>query len=479
MPPTTRSQANREAVGNSDTCPETAISEEQQQSNVHMREVSSTQFGPEINDAACTTSSRRSNVSDEPPRFIIDLSLPPEQRYLEVCAAFKSEMLNLTTLFDEVVEGMIHFIPTKWLRIICKVFLRKVYNKEENAELRGISKASGVAMYLLVCFNVLLNLFMGCSSGGAVVRAGENMASGSKMVHFRSLDWGMPALRRIIVQLDYVSEKGGPVIASSITYPGSVGVLTGVRKDLSMSLNFRPIRVDNGKFWADVKYVWHHLMVLLGKRPSISSTLRQFLLPQRQRRKIVPWEPFTKAGGMSTPTYSDIIKTVGGENGTSKPITTTACYLCFSDGKETTTIEKNRISATVRSSTELIVVTNSDDTSPTSTSNPSSEKKDSPDTSLQEIVLEAQDRQQSALNNWANMRTTKFRRLGIAYHSDEVRRTLSEVEDVVEMVQKYPTTNECTHFACVMDPTEGSVSWCRRWMRPVGAKWIRGHMGEG
>ncbi|KAK3703244.1 hypothetical protein LTR37_014584 [Vermiconidia calcicola] len=204
---------------------------------------------------------------------------------------------------------------------------------------QGISKATGVEMYLLVCFNVLLDLFMGCSSGGAAVRAGMDMDSGSKMVHFRTLDWGMPALRRVVVQLDYVLEKDGPVIANSITYAGFVGVLTGVRKNLSMSLNFRANRIDSGRFWSDAKYVWHLLMVLLGQRPSISSVLRHFLLPQ-QKKRWFSWLPFTKPGEAVTLGYFDVIHRIGGHS------------------------EKDRISAVVRSNDEFIVVTNADSTPP-------------------------------------------------------------------------------------------------------------------
>ena len=429
-------------------------------------------------DAASTTSSRRSNTPDEPSRFTIDLSLPPEQRYLEVCDAFKSEMLNLTSLFDEIVGDIIPFLSTNWLHFLCRMLLRRVYDKEENAELKGISKATGVQIYLLVCFNVLLDLFMGCSSGDAVVKASDDQDCGSKMVHFRTLDWGMPSLRRVIVHLDFVSEKSGPVIASSVTYAGYVGVLTGVRRDFSLSLNFRPNRVDNGKFWADLKYGWHHPMVLLGRRQSISSLLRQFLLPQTERKRVIPWLPLTKKGETKTSDYEEIIKTVVGENGNSKPTTTTACYLCFSNGQRTTTIEKDRISAVVRSSTDFIVVTNSDQDS--LGSNNTEEKEEDvkatpaiPDSDLQEVVAEAKDRAECARSNWNTLRVAKSKNR----HSAD-RDTLCTTEDIIELVQRYPTTNECTHFACVMDPTEGTVAWCRRWMRPVGAKWIRAHMSD-
>ena len=260
------------------------------------------------------------------------------------------------------------------------------------------------------------------------------MDCGSKMVHFRTLDWGMPALRRVIVHLDYISEPDGPVIASSITYAGYVGVLTGVRKDLSMSLNFRPNRIDNGKFWADAKYAWHLFLVLFGWRPSISTTLRQFLLHHRERRRFVSWLPFGRAGEMITLSYSNIVQKIRGEAG-KKPIISTACYLCFCNGRETTVIEKDRISAKVRTSPEFIVVTNTDDASTDTTTATQHDKEESPfAAALQEIVHEAKDRQQCAWNNWSNMRYAKSQRLGFHIISDEDLQTLSEVDDVIELV---------------------------------------------
>ncbi len=34
----------------------------------------------------------------------------------------------------------------------------------------------------------------------------------TKMLHFRTLDWGMDALRKVIVHLDFVEKDGGHVI---------------------------------------------------------------------------------------------------------------------------------------------------------------------------------------------------------------------------------------------------------------------------
>ncbi len=96
-----------------------------------------------------------------------------------------------------------------------------------------IHLVTGLDMHLLVAFNVLLDLFMGCTSGGVKLSVED------RMLHFRTLDWGMDPLWKVIVQLEY--NRDGVKVASVLTYVGYVGVLTGVRKALSISLNFRPV----------------------------------------------------------------------------------------------------------------------------------------------------------------------------------------------------------------------------------------------
>jgi beta subunit of N-acylethanolamine-hydrolyzing acid amidase len=176
------------------------------------------------------------------PTYRIDLSLPPSERYLQVATDFAPRMRSITPLFDKVLATA---IPWAWLRgfiqSLAFIFLRRVYSAEETEELKGISKASGVEMYFLVALNVLLDGLLGCTSGGVMVRYGkrkgkisaEGQDEESKMVHFRTLDWGMDELRSVLVVLEFVRSKSkdpGKVIARSITYAGFVGVLTGVRR---------------------------------------------------------------------------------------------------------------------------------------------------------------------------------------------------------------------------------------------------------
>ncbi|KAI4163696.1 MAG: hypothetical protein LQ342_002730, partial [Letrouitia transgressa] len=216
----------------------------------------------------------------EPLKYIIDLSLPPAERYKRVATDFKPTIIALPALFNDLVKELRPNLSVTRVRRIARLTLRRLYSEEETEEIRGIHEVTGTEMYLLVALNVLLDLFMGCTSGGIKVSEGQN----SRMLHFRTLDWDMDPLRKIVVHLDFVKQSGGPVVASSITYVGFVGCLTGVRKGLSTSLNFRP--KHNATNWLDnFRLYFHNLLVLLGFRPTISSLLRQCIIPHNSKAK--------------------------------------------------------------------------------------------------------------------------------------------------------------------------------------------------
>lgn len=166
--------------------------------------------------------------ADVPPVYSINLSLPPRERYKAIAMDYKHQLENLIGLFDELLESFTnaHKIYMAAIKKIARVVLRRVYSEEETEELRGIHDVTGIDMYLLVVFNVLLDCLMGCTSGGVRVR---DDLSGGSMLHFRTLDWGMDPLREVVVQLEFKNGARGDIIARSITYVGFVGVLTGVR----------------------------------------------------------------------------------------------------------------------------------------------------------------------------------------------------------------------------------------------------------
>lgn len=181
--------------------------------------------------------------NDPIPFYRIDLSLPPSERYVQLATEFAPRMQKITPLLDEVLSLA---FPSErmrgWIKWLARLFLRRVYSAEETAEIKGISRASGVELYFLVALNVLLDSLLGCTSGAVVTRpkkskrkakgeAEEGKNDERRMMHFRTLDWTMDPLRSVLVVLEFVrskSEDPEKVIGRTITYAGFVGVLTGV-----------------------------------------------------------------------------------------------------------------------------------------------------------------------------------------------------------------------------------------------------------
>lgn len=438
----------------------------------------------------------RCDEDSTPPVFQIDLSLPPSSRYVALAAQYCSQLRKLMHLFSWLLADI--GIPL-WLlplaQRLSQLFLRQVYSAEENLELQGISRVTQIPMYLLVSFNVVLDLLMGCTSGAARTPGNGQDMNQTKMLHFRTLDWSMDQLREIVVQLEFVksaSKSPIKVLATSITYVGFVGVLTGVRRGLSMSINFRPQHNVN-KLMDNVKFYAHNLLVLLGRRESISSVLRSYLLSE---------DPCDSG---KPPTLDYLARTVILK-------ASTAAYLTFSDGQSTITIEKDRITGKVRESRSFMVTTNHD---LDSTSGTGVTKQSGARSLLQDIIAESVDRQACMTEKWKNkvhqertkhiaaaekladpsepnaainvnpatsqwrapgrLRSKSFIKSPTELHNapiDEgeleasVSLTASELR---EWLTAWPTTNECTHFSAIMDPSEGNVVWTQRYLTPVRA----------
>lgn len=416
-------------------------------------------------------------LTDEPyrpPRWTIDLSLPPRDRYRKLARHYKDRIQGLTGLFDALLRDVA--VPEKWIPGInraSKLLLRRVYEHDQTEELKGIAEESGIQMYLLVAFNVILDVLMGCTSGGVRSLEKGQAASQSKMLHFRTLDWTMDPLRQIVVQLDFVRSKSSEpekILASSITYVGFVGVLTGVRTGLSMSLNFRGVH-DNSSRMAQFRFYLHHVLVLLGRRPSIATYLRKYLIDDLEtleassRRR---WKFHdTSRGNPDNPRtlrLADVNQDLAKRH-------TTAAYLIFCDGDTTISIDKDFRTMKTRQSKEFIATTNHDvldhgvqqkETGIVPGANRVTARRIA---GMDDFLDESEDRLKCISDRWKRLET---RQRGENNKSIDAR-TIPALSQrrLIEWVSKYPTTNETTHYTTVMDPTAGSIIWCTAYPQPL------------
>ncbi|KAL4786621.1 beta subunit of N-acylethanolamine-hydrolyzing acid amidase-domain-containing protein [Aspergillus varians] len=454
---------------------------------------------------------------ETPPTHRINLSLPPAARYVALARLYRPKLIAITSLFDDLV---LQLLPPSYLpriKFLARFFLRRVYDDEETQEIRGIADATGVEMYLVVALNVFLDLLMGCTSGAVLsspppstssTDEGEGLGGGKRMLHFRTLDWDMPMLRDLLVKLEFVTSDApdAPVIATNITYVGFVGVLTGVRQGLSVSLNFRPNH-DASSWVKQVKYYGAHLLVLLGFKRSISSVLREVIIPSSGSRGWWGWlrmgETRKAAHELSLPdTVSRIVQTPS-----------TACYLILCDGVSAYVLEKDYKTTKVESSSEFIVATNSDRMADPRSIDPQQELRGASLTteggvSALEFIKDSVERRDCIQAHW-DMKVVQTRQAvrrasqGAQARRDPLGRTRSSQErsmavssstaiakadtashntlpdsevtatldEIVTWTTRFPTTNEMTHFATVMDPARGTVAWIRRYPEPLECDW--------
>ncbi|KAJ6561150.1 beta subunit of N-acylethanolamine-hydrolyzing acid amidase-domain-containing protein [Mycena vulgaris] len=364
------------------------------------------------------TPTRRLSSANDPPTYRVDLSAPPEKRYREICSDFKPYLADIVPIYDDLLELT---TAPRLLNFLAKSLLRRVYSAEETSEIRGISKLTGVPLHLVVAFNTFLDLFSGCSSGGArVTDAGSGHESG--VVHFRGLDWEMEPLRKLTICVDYVRE--GQIVARAITYAGYIGVLTGVRSGLSLSLNYRP-RIDSPS--SVLSHRLHQAALLLGFRPSIPSILRRILLS--------PSPP---------PSLADLARDLPRK-------ASTPCYLTFCTPAGILVLEKDLTSAVAQTSDDFLAVTNHDVHMEQLAPEGWRALLQQEGAGHDALVDDSIERKQCVCKMWAKQGA----RL--------------KVEDVVHQMEVRPVLNECTHFSCVMDPAVagGGLLWVKAYEEPV------------
>lgn len=151
MPPTTRAQTGSLPASTAQQKASTTSSSSSQPHNnaSQPRQRNSAKHAQIFKSADDASLLEASEPNDplELPRFTIDLSLPPEQRYLGVCAALHDEMRGLEALFDEVVGSLAPWVPLVVLRWVCWGLLWGVHSREQSAELRVSDPAGVLTMF--------------------------------------------------------------------------------------------------------------------------------------------------------------------------------------------------------------------------------------------------------------------------------------------------------------------------------------------
>lgn len=306
------------------------------------------------------------------------------------------------------------------------------------------------------------------------------------MLHFRTLDWSGAKLRRIIIELDFVAFEGGPVVARTLTYFGYVGVLTGVRPGLSVSLNRRPLH-DRSTLFRRVRYRCHQALVVFGLRPGISSMLRGLLfndlLPTTEPTtstededcRSLLWRP-SDCGRHENREMAVILQKL-------QAAPSTAAYLILCTPTRVYNIEKDHRSASWTSSSHFIVTCNNDVAEDPEPEEPPGEEpvgnKGKPHSvlspassqglkSMEWLIHGSVKRKRGVIAVREGLMATRRRKNAREHDLEdhdppcpcgEGRDSNMAPEDLLVMVKNRPMSNSQTQYAVIMDPSAGAFVW--------------------
>jgi hypothetical protein len=166
-----------------------------------------------------------SNEYIQVPRFKINLDDNPEDRWDHIINIYKTKFDGIMKVMDNLLQG-INGTALSWLTWM---YSDKVFYINE---LRGISEKAGIELEKLIILQLCYELFACCTS----VIINEN----DKIIHYRTMDWEMPELKELTIELDFI--KNGKHLFRATSWAGYVGVMTCIKPNVcTIALNYRRI----------------------------------------------------------------------------------------------------------------------------------------------------------------------------------------------------------------------------------------------
>jgi beta subunit of N-acylethanolamine-hydrolyzing acid amidase len=205
-------------------------------------------------------------VDGRAPRFVVDLGSPPKDRWRHVMEVYKDRMLEIEEILDGLLADAIGPKKSSFIQAVGSAGLKTIQSSVLfNSELKGISKVTGLGVGKLIAMNLVYEASACCTSvvlpslgqqragsdennedddddddgAGAGEGSVEPPASdGGFPIHARTMDWAMDFLRDVTIEVDF--QLDGQTIFLATTWPGYVGVFTGMRPGAySACVNFR------------------------------------------------------------------------------------------------------------------------------------------------------------------------------------------------------------------------------------------------
>ena len=180
-------------------------------------------------------------AADKPvPRYTIDLDKPPEERWLEVIRDFRQPMyallLEMEQMYSPLVAQMFSIMEASLIQYIPEPYC---------TELTAFAKGMNVTVGQMIFWNMLYEVTAYNESEiAACTSIVANVLEDGSILHGRNLDYPLPVLRNMTVQLTFTMK--GKTVFTGTSFAGYIGLMTGQRANgITISLNQR----NKGEWW--------------------------------------------------------------------------------------------------------------------------------------------------------------------------------------------------------------------------------------
>jgi len=164
-------------------------------------------------------------------KHIVNLDLPPLQRWTEVVSVYKNQ-------YGPLIEWINKAIPPAIQKLLDPLFaeIDKYLPAPFGDEIRSVANVLepvGIDLGKVVLLNLIYDLtapgfHIGSEGGVMACTSIVAQTANGQMLHARNLDYSIGGLRNITIQVDF--QRGGQTIFTGTHFAGYVGILSGMRK---------------------------------------------------------------------------------------------------------------------------------------------------------------------------------------------------------------------------------------------------------
>ena len=195
------------------------------------------------------------NACVEPPAYVIDLDLPPCERWAHVVRKSLPQLNRLAEYLSSTEQAEYGRCAGDVVRRVGSLVSQAQTDPELYAEMQGIAELTaglGLTYDKLLILNCGCDVLARCTS--AVVRS----PNGGPPMHLRNMDGDAEAFWPLTVSLSF--QRGGHTVFSGFGWVGFVGLQTGMRVNgWSVSLNYRQVqgaRAISKNLWGAISGAW-------------------------------------------------------------------------------------------------------------------------------------------------------------------------------------------------------------------------------